>query len=158
MEAQPVQQQPTAHGKRSGAARWKRRKERQARLDAQFANLEIDPDKPPRLPEEIMDYIVDLVYEINFSTLLNDAKAQACSSFLCTTSLVCSQWIARSRRYLLRHIMLRSDRALRSFYLFCRGEWPAIGFLGLAATETRLSTEDWSEVFLRSAEGFSTSF
>ncbi|ORY55156.1 hypothetical protein BCR35DRAFT_222690 [Leucosporidium creatinivorum] len=53
METTTPLQQPTAHGKRSGAARRKLRKERQAQLDARFANLEIDPEKGPKLPPEL---------------------------------------------------------------------------------------------------------
>lgn len=61
-----------------------------------------------------MDYIVDLMYDLDFSGMVNDAKAKDCSSFLCTISLVCSQWNTRSRRYLLRHVMLCSNRALKA--------------------------------------------
>ncbi|ORY66791.1 hypothetical protein BCR35DRAFT_308441 [Leucosporidium creatinivorum] len=120
MEATPLLQQPTAHGKRSGAARRKLKKERQALLDAQFANLEIDPEKPPRLLEELMYHIIDLGAETG--SLATHKDWQRARSFLSRASLVCSGWHQHSRRALLKDVALTSDKQLEKFLLFCRGE------------------------------------
>ncbi|ORY66794.1 hypothetical protein BCR35DRAFT_181814 [Leucosporidium creatinivorum] len=114
MEATPPLQQPTAHGKRSGAARRKLRKERQAMLDAQFANLEIDPDKGWKLPPEIVYHIMGISAPPTDTRLLSDA-ARNHRHFLFRLSLVCTAWRMEAQRILWTGAVLKSDSAIRRF-------------------------------------------
>jgi hypothetical protein len=114
-----AQQQPTAHGKRSSAARSKLKKEKQALLDAQFANLELSPEKQPKLLAELLYHIIDLGVEDSGNLELDNEKAQTSRSFLCSTSLVRSDWRDYSQRRLMELVSLRTNRAMSSF-LFCQ--------------------------------------
>ncbi|ORY55174.1 hypothetical protein BCR35DRAFT_310165 [Leucosporidium creatinivorum] len=117
MEATSPTQQPTAHGKRSGAARRKLRKERQAQLDAQFANLEIDPDKGPKLPPELVYYILDLASYIPPPALADQPRARQRRGFLRSASLVCRQWREEAQKLLWRDVTIHSDEGAQSFLL-----------------------------------------
>ncbi|ORY66780.1 hypothetical protein BCR35DRAFT_334526 [Leucosporidium creatinivorum] len=114
MEATPPLQQPTAHGKRSGAARRKLRKERQALLDAQFANLEIDPEKGWKLPPELVYYMMHISAPPG-DTLFQSDAAREYRRFLSRLSLVCSAWREEARRMIWTCAVLKTDHAIRSF-------------------------------------------
>ncbi|ORY37883.1 hypothetical protein BCR35DRAFT_51856 [Leucosporidium creatinivorum] len=113
MEATPHLQQPTAHGKRSGAARRKLRKERQAQLDAQFANLEIDPKKGPKLPAELVYHIMCLSKPPPAD--FHSKQAQDHRRFLCRLSLVCSLWREEAQKLLWKLVFLRTEQHVEGF-------------------------------------------
>ncbi|ORY75977.1 hypothetical protein BCR35DRAFT_332971 [Leucosporidium creatinivorum] len=110
----PVQQ-PTAHGKRSGAARRKLRKERQAQLDTLFANLEINPEEPPRLPPKLVYYILKLYSDLRIDARWESRDWLDRRAFLRNASLVCSFWRTEAQRLLWEAPNLKSDDAMRNF-------------------------------------------
>ncbi|ORY75951.1 hypothetical protein BCR35DRAFT_332947 [Leucosporidium creatinivorum] len=114
-QALSAPQQSTAHGKRSGAARRKLRQERQALLDAQFANLEIHPEEPPRLPPELQLRIIQVGAELPQPLEPSSAESRDRRALLRQASLVCSLWRTEAQRLLWEAPCLMSDKGIISF-------------------------------------------
>jgi hypothetical protein len=112
-----AQQQLTARGKRSGAARRKLKKEKQALLDAQIANLEIGPTKGWKLPPELVYWIVDLAAFLPPPVDGRNPRARQRRAFLLSASLVCRQWREEAQRHLWKAVFIRSDEGAQSFLL-----------------------------------------
>jgi len=112
-----AQQQPTAHGKRSGAARRKLKKEKQALLDAQFAKLEIDPEQPSKLSAELVYWILDLASWSPAPVDADTPRARRRRAFLRSASLVCQQWREEAQKLLWQAVAIHSDEGALSFLL-----------------------------------------
>lgn len=123
-EAPSAPQPPTAHGKRSGAARRKLKKERQAQFEAQFARLQLESG-PSRLPPELQLKVIQAGAETTGSPYLVTDETSHRRAFLRQASLVSSLWRSEAQSLLWGTPQFRSNHAIESFLL--GGEEKATG-------------------------------